>query len=157
MSVQLFQSKLETIGDALATHIEGAPALAAEGCEAISKVDGKVGSMIEERTAKGTGLVAIVALEAVRSLSVGAPGPRIKATWNVSLWARRSTREKRNSCVTLYEAMLARVQGWEPEGSLCYDEFQLDGGGQVPHTKYVLYEASFTSSVQISAPVPIAS
>ncbi len=155
MSVALYLSKLDQIGEALAEHLASAPVLKAEECEVISKVDDSVSDLVAERVGKAGGLIALVAVQSFRPISAGAPGPRITVTWNISLWARRSSRTQRNAAVTLAEAMLARVQGWIPEGGLCYDEFRLVEGSQQPHPKYVIYEATFSASVQIAAPTLI--
>lgn len=154
--MQLYTSKLETLADALAAVVAAAPVLAAEGCEVISRVDDTMASIIEERTGKAGGLLCIIALKSLRPNNPGAPGPRVVATYNFSLWARRSQRTQRNSGPVLYEALLAAVQNWEPADSLCYDQFVFTGGGQQPHPKFSLYEADFAAPVQIGAPVEVA-
>jgi hypothetical protein len=153
MSVTLYVSRLQEIGDALAAHIALAPVLAAESCEVVSRVDDTIATMIEQRVAKAGGLLAIVALEEVSPSQVGAPGPRVRATWNLSLWARRAMRSQKNAGPVLFEAMLARVQNWKPTGALCYDEFSLVRGSHVPHPTFSLYEASFAAQVTLGDPV----
>lgn len=155
MSVPLYTSKLETIADALALVIAAAPVLAAEGCEVISRVDDTIGSQIEERVAKAGGLLCVIALQSLRPLQAGAPGPRVIATLNLSLWARRATRSQKNSGPVLFEALLAAVQNWEPADSLCYDQFSLVSGGQQPHPKFSLYEASISAPVQLAPPIAV--
>jgi len=152
----LYQSKLQTIADALAVHLAAAPVLLAEECEVISKVDDTISSVIAERVGKAGGLLCIIALERIARIQPGGAGPRVRVTWNISLWARRAQRTQLNTGATMYEAILARVQGWQPstEG-LCYEEFDFASGGHVPHPKYSIHEASFAAVVQIAEPSPV--
>lgn len=153
MPAPLYVSKLDQIGEALAARIAAAPVLAAEGIECVSRVDDTIGSVIAERVAKAGGLLCVVALQSVAPIAPDAPGPRIRATWSLSLWARRANREQLNPGPVLFEDLLAQVQGWQPSTStLCYDEFRMQSGGQVPHPKFSLYEAFFACTVQIAAP-----
>jgi len=153
MSTSLYQSKLDRIGDAIAERLRTAPVLSAEACEVISKVDDDISSIIEERVAKLGGLLCIVALMRVGRTERHAAGPRVSVTWNISLWAKRMKRVGRNPAVVMFEDILSRLQGWQPDADgLCYDEFDLVSGTQQPHPKYVLYEVTFTSSVTLAVP-----